>query len=190
MRAFPDAIALRTPRSLDDLLLYRIWRSACASNGMVTRMVEGGFGVTRRELGMIGVLEDLGEIPASKLAVRLHLDRASASLVLRSLTEKKLVERRHDAEDGRIVRVRLSPLGQQLFDDLFPRLSRLNVDLLDGIDAAHLEVFFDCLQGLELRGNELNAQSADPKKSRPLLERHAPSTSQVQRSEVQALQLR
>jgi DNA-binding MarR family transcriptional regulator len=161
MRTFPDAVALRTPQSLDDLLLYRIWRAACASNGMVTRMIEGGFGVTRRELGMIGVLEELGEIPASKFAEHLHLDRASASLALRSLTEKKLVQRRQDTEDGRIVHVRLSPSGHQLFDDLFPRLTRLNVDLLDGIDVAHLEVFLDCLQGLELRGGELNARGPE-----------------------------
>lgn len=171
MRAFPDAVALRTPQSLDDLLLYRIWRAACVSNGMLTRMVEGGFGITRRELGMIGVLEELGEIPASKFAERLHMDRASASLALRSLTEKKLVERRQDAEDGRIVHVRLSPAGQQLFDDLFPRLSRLNVDLLDGIDARQLEVFLDCLEDLELRGSELSAQGVTPNKCRPTIER-------------------
>jgi len=181
MRAFPDAVALRTPRSLDDLLLYRIWRAACVSNGMVTRMVEGGFGITRRELGMIGVLEELGEIPASKFAERLHMDRASASLALRSLTEKKLVERRQDAEDGRIVHVRLSPAGQQLFDDLFPRLSRLNVDLLDGIEARHLEVFLDCLQDLELRGSELDAQGVAPSKCRPspLERQHASITARA-----------
>ena len=171
MRTFPDAVALRTPQSLDDLLLYRIWRAACVSNGMVTRMIEGGFGITRRELGMIGVLEELGEIPASKFAERLQMDRASASLALRSLTEKKLVERRQDAEDGRIVHVRLSSEGQQLFDDLFPRLSQLNVDLLDGIDAKQLEVFLDCLEDLELRGSELSERGVVRNKYRPSIER-------------------
>ncbi len=48
-QAFPDAGALRTPRSLDDLLLYRMARAVRAGSGMATRLVEGGFGITRRE---------------------------------------------------------------------------------------------------------------------------------------------
>ena len=174
MRDFPDTVALRTHRSLDHLLLYRIWRAARASNSMVTRMVEGGFGITRRELGMLGVLAQVGEVTASQFAERLHLDRASASLALRSLSEKKLVERRQDTEDRRLVHVRLSSSGQQLLDDLLPRLSRLNLDLLDGIDATHLEVFLDCLKRLEARGGELNAQGTDPHEYRPPAVRRMP----------------
>ena len=48
-QAFPDAGALRAPRSLDDLVLYRMVRAVRAGNGMATRLVEGGFGITRRE---------------------------------------------------------------------------------------------------------------------------------------------
>lgn len=190
MRTFPDTVALRTPRSLDDLLLYRIWRAARASNSMVTRMVEGGFGITRRELGMLGVLAQVGEVTASQFAERLHLDRASASLALRSLSEKKLVERRQDTEDRRLVHVRLSPSGQQLLDDLLPRLSRLNVDLLDGIDATHLEVFLDCLQRLEARGGELNAQGTETQERRPPLVRHVSPVAEMRRWSAQAIPLR
>lgn len=190
MRDFPDTVALRTPRSLDDLLLYRIWCAARASNSMVTRMVEGGFGITRRELGMLGVLAQVGEVTASRFAERLHLDRASASLALRSLSEKKLVERRQDTDDRRLVHVRLSPSGQQLLDDLLPRLARLNLDLLDGIDATHLEVFLDCLQRLEARGGELNAQGADSPQYRPPPARRMQPAAETQRWGMPALQLR
>lgn len=157
MQAFPDALALRTPSSLEDLLLYRMWRAVRASSCMATRMVEGGFGITHREWGMIGVLAQIGEVRSSEFAERLHLDRVSTSRGLRSLCEKQLVERRQDAEDGREVHVRLSPSGRQLFEDLFPRIASLNVDLLDGIDAAHIDVLLRCLRRLELRGSELNA---------------------------------
>ncbi|MDH6167905.1 DNA-binding MarR family transcriptional regulator [Variovorax boronicumulans] len=190
MRDFPDAVALRTPRSIDDLLLYRIWRAARASNGMVTRMIEGGFGITRRELGMMGVLVEMGEITASQFAEHLDLDRASASIALRSLTGKKLVERRQDSEDRRLVHVRLSPSGRQLFDELLPRLSHLDVDLLDGIDAAHLEVFLDCLERLEMRGDELDARRIAREKWRPSIDRHVSSAGGAQRSEAQAFRLR
>jgi len=59
-QAFPDAGALRTPRSLDDLVLYRMVRAVRAGNGMATRLVEGGFGITRREWGMIATLAQEG----------------------------------------------------------------------------------------------------------------------------------
>jgi DNA-binding MarR family transcriptional regulator len=160
MQAFPDAGALRAPRSLDDLLLYRLSRAARAGSGMATRLVEGGFGITRREWGMIATLAQEGEMTSSMLATHLHLDRVRTSRGLRSLVEKKLVERRQDSEDRREVHVRLSASGQQLFGQLFPRIAGLNTDLLEGIAPAHLEIFLQCLRHLELRGGELVAQGA------------------------------
>jgi DNA-binding MarR family transcriptional regulator len=160
MQAFPDAGALRAPRSLDDLLLYRLSRAARAGSGMATRLVEGGFGITRREWGMIATLAQEGEMTSSMLATQLHLDRVRTSRGLRSLVEKKLVERRQDSEDRREVHVRLSASGQQLFGQLFPRIAGLNTDLLEGIAPAHLEIFLQCLRHLEQRGGELVAQGA------------------------------
>ena len=165
MQAFPNADALRDPRSLDDLLLYRLSRAVRACSGMATRLVEGGFGITHREWGMIGMLAQIGEITSSAFAERLQLDRVRTSRGLRSLSEKKLVERRQDAQDGREVHVRLSSTGRELCDALFPRVARLNMDLLDGIDAEHLDIFLECLHRLELRGRELSALGVVPEKA-------------------------
>ena len=163
--AFPDASAVRAPRSLDDLLLYRFSRAVRASNGMATRLVEGGFGITQREWGMIATLAQQGEIRSSALAAHLHLDRVRTSRGLRGLVEKKLVVRRQDADDRREVHVRLSPSGRQLFDRMFPRIADLNVDLLEGIAPAHLDIFLQCLQHLEQRGNALSAQGVVAEKA-------------------------
>ncbi|MET3498263.1 MarR family winged helix-turn-helix transcriptional regulator [Variovorax boronicumulans] len=160
MQAFPDADALRAPSSLNDLLMYRLSRAMRAGNGMATRMVEGGFGITRREWGMIATLAQEGEITSSTLALHLHLDRVRTSRGLRSLVEKQLVERRQDSLDRREVHVRLSASGVQLFGKLFPRIAGLNTDLLAGLPPAHIEIFLQCLQHLEHRGSELIAQGA------------------------------
>ncbi len=157
MPAFPDAGALRAPRSLDDLLLYRLSRAVRASSSMATRLVEGGFGITHREWGMIGMLAQIGEVTPSAFAERLHLDRVRTSRGLRSLFEKKLVERRQNADDRREVHVRLSPAGHQLFGELFPRIANLNIDLLDGIDAAHIDVLLQCLRQLDAQQSLVNA---------------------------------
>ncbi|HEX7865010.1 MAG TPA: MarR family transcriptional regulator [Variovorax sp.] len=165
MQAFPDATALRAPRSLDDLLLYRLSRAVRAGSGMATRIVEGGFGITHREWGMIGMLAQIGEITSSAFAERLQLDRVRTSRGLRSLSEKKLVERRRDPNDGREVHVRLSTTGRELCEALFPRIAQLNMDLLDGIEAEHLDIFLECLRRLEQRGKELNTLGVVPEKA-------------------------
>ncbi|MET3498194.1 MarR family winged helix-turn-helix transcriptional regulator [Variovorax boronicumulans] len=167
-----DAIEFSAASPLDDLFLSRLWRAVRAGSGMATRMIEDESGITHREWGMIGMLAQVGEVTSSGLAEHLHLDRVSTSRALRSLFEKKLVERRQDAEDGREVRVRLSSAGHQLFEELFPRVAGLNVELLEGMDAADLEVLLQCLHRLEMRGSELNAQGAVPEKAN----RHAGGT--------------
>lgn len=164
MQAFPDTTALRAPRTLNDLLLYRLWHATRASKAMATRIVEGGFAITHREWGMIGMLAQVGEIRPSALAKQLQLDRVSTSRGLRSLLEKRLIERRRNAEDGREVHVQLSAAGRQLFEKLFPCIARLNVALLEGLDAEHHEVFLHCLRQLESHGNALNARHAMPEK--------------------------
>ncbi|MDH6167922.1 DNA-binding MarR family transcriptional regulator [Variovorax boronicumulans] len=165
MQAFPDTTALRAPRALDDLLLFRLWRATRTSRAMATRIVEGGFGITHREWGMIGMLAQIGETRPSALAEQLQLDRVRTSRGLRSLFEKQLIERRQNADDGREVHVQLSDAGWQLFEDLFPRMADLNVDLLKGLDAEHHEIFLDCLYRLESRGNVLNARQVVPEKA-------------------------
>jgi DNA-binding MarR family transcriptional regulator len=165
MQAFPDAAALRAPSALTDLLLYRLARAMRAGSGMATRLVEGGFGITRREWGMIATLAQEGEMTSSTLATHLNLDRVRTSRGLRSLVEKKLVERRQDAEDRREVHVRLSDSGLQLFGQLFPRIAGLNTGLLEGIEPAHLDIFLQCLRHLEQRGDELIAQGAIAEKA-------------------------
>lgn len=164
-QAFPDAEALRAPHSLDDLLLYRLSRAMRASSGMATRLVEGGFGITRREWGMVATLAQEGEMTSSALATHLHLDRVRTSRGLRSLVDKKLVERRQNAQDRREVHVRLSASGQQLFGRLFPRIAGLNTELLEGIEPAQLGIFLQCLRHLEQRGEQLLAQGVVAEKA-------------------------
>ena len=164
-QAFPDAGALRAPRSLDDLLLYRMARAVRAGSGMATRLVEGGFGITRRGGGMTATPAQEGEMTSSALAAQLHLDRVRTSRGLRSLVEKKLVHRRQNAEDRREVHVRLSASGQQLFGGLFPRIAGLNTELLEGIAPADMEAFLRCLRHLEQGGEELLAQGVVAEKA-------------------------
>jgi len=149
--------ALLAPRSLDDLLMYRLARVVRASGGMVTRLVEGGFGITRREWGVIASLYPLQDIISSALAERLQLDRVRTSRTLQGLLKKGLVACRRDDADKRVVHVSLTEPGRRLYEQLFPRIAQLNTELLAAIAPAHVGVLAQCLQQLESQGRAMSA---------------------------------
>ncbi|HKX40297.1 MAG TPA: MarR family transcriptional regulator [Burkholderiaceae bacterium] len=149
--------ALLAPRSLDDLLMYRLARVVRASGGMVTRLLEGGFGITRREWGVVASLYPLQDIISSALAERLQLDRVRTSRTLQGLVTKGLVACRRDQADKRIVHVSLTPPGRRLYEQLFPRIAQLNTELLAALEPAHVDVLALCLQQLESQGRAMSA---------------------------------
>lgn len=137
--------------------MYRLARVVRASSVMVTRLVEGGFGITRREWGMVASLYTIDEITSSALAERLQLDRVRTSRGLQGLVKKGLVNCRRSEADKRVVHVSLAEPGRQLYEQLFPRIAQLNTELLGAIDAAHVDVLVQCLQRLEAQGRAMSA---------------------------------
>jgi len=93
--------------------LQRLWRVNHAMLRVSNRM--------SRELGLTGpqrlVIRAVGKrpwLPASELAAMLHLDRGTISAALNRLEAKRLIVRRADPVDGRIVTVGLTAPGRRL----------------------------------------------------------------------------
>ena len=61
--------SLRHPARLDELLNYRLQRLHAASGAPVVRLLEGRFGITRREWRLLGTLADRGPTSPSQLAL-------------------------------------------------------------------------------------------------------------------------
>ena len=136
-------------RSLDDLLLYRLSRVVGVAGGMVIRLCEGRFGITRREWRLIVVLARRGELGSSQLAEHAQLDRARTSKAVGSLVDKQLVSRVARAGDRRQVLLDLTEAGHALYAELFPLVTRINAELisaLSGEDAARLDQILHLLQ--------------------------------------------
>lgn len=143
----PDMSASRRP--LDELLLYRLSRLLAVAGGLVIRLCEGHFGITRREWRLIATLASHGELGSSQLADHAHLDRTRTSKAIGSLVSKGLVSRTVRAGDRRQVRVALTEPGLALYDVLHPLVTRINADLLDALDdddAERLDRMLGCLQ--------------------------------------------
>ena len=151
------AQSLLSPQCIEDFLMYRLARVVRASSGMVTRLVEGGFGITRREWGVIASLYPVEGITSSALAERLQLDRVRTSRALQGLVKKAVVSCRRSDADKRVVHVSLTEAGRQMYTELFPRIAQLNVELLSAVDAEHIDVLAECLQRLESQGRAMSA---------------------------------
>lgn len=157
---------LRSPRGLDDLLLYRLGRLYATAGTMTLRVCEGEFGITRRQWRLLALLADSGPLQPSVLAERADLDRARTSRALSSLIARQLVERAVLASDRRLAHVSLSPRGRALHARMLPRIVEVNLALLEALSAAQVQQLDGLLGTLQQRAIGLLNDTPWPKVNR------------------------
>ena len=166
MRPNPERPRLADPRSLDDVLLYRVSRLLSTAGSMVIRLCEGGFGITRREWRLIALLAQEDGVLSSQLAGRAQLDRARTSRAVTSLVAKKLVKRVTGTADRREVRLTLTDSGRLLYTQLFPLVLQINSELLSVLTPAQLRTLAVSLESLQVQAEEMVGRAQLPKANR------------------------
>lgn len=159
--------SLRQPRRLDELLNYRLQRLHAISGAPVIRLLEGHFGVTRREWRLLATLAHRGATSPSDLALELHLDRTRTSRAIGALLEKGLLQRQTLPGDGRRAEVQLTEAGNHLVDAAFPQIAAINAQVVAALDDHALEQLDQALQRLTQRALAVNqSQVLDAKADR------------------------
>lgn len=153
-------MSLDQPRTVDDLLNYRLSRLFAASGAMVIRLCEGRYGITRREWRLIALLAAHGAMSPSELAQRAHLERARTSRHITELAGKGLIRRVADPEDRRRAEVDLTREGRLLYAELFPQSVRFNCEVLAVLSPAELAAFEAALD--KLTGNAERIAAGKP----------------------------
>jgi DNA-binding MarR family transcriptional regulator len=72
---------------------------------------------------VLWVLWVWGEMESRDLAAAVGISRPTSTGVVTTLERRGLVRRRRSSEDGRMVRVSLTPAGRRLIETLFPRFN-------------------------------------------------------------------
>lgn len=144
--------------SIEDLLLYRVSRLSSVAGAMVVRLCEGGYGITRREWGVVAQLYENGSLPPSALAERMHRDRARTSRTLTALVQKQLVLRTIPANDRRSALVGITPEGRALYEALMPQIQSINSQILDALQPDAVAQFDEALDRLQARAQSLVAE--------------------------------
>ena len=152
---------LADPEAAQHLLMYRLNRLLAVAGSLVVRLCEGGYGITRREWGLLMWLAERPGMPPAELAQRLGLDRARTSRAITSLLSKKLITRNAMPGDRRQAVLSLTPAGQVVHDDLFPQIKALNQALLAGLDEAAVATLDATLSHLQRQAEALVATRTD-----------------------------
>ena len=152
--------------ALDGLLLFRLHRLFSVGGSLVTRLCEGRFGITRREWRVIAVLAGRPDLGSTQLAQHASLDAARTSRAIGSLVAKALVLRSHAAGDRRQVKLRLTPAGDALYEELFPLVEGINAQLLAALAPGEAQRFDQAIARLQARAGQLVAASTLPKANR------------------------
>jgi DNA-binding MarR family transcriptional regulator len=153
-------LSLRDPRSLDELLNYRLLRLYAASAAPVTRLMEGRWGISRREWRLLALLAAHGALSPSALAERAHLDRPRTSRAITSLVAKHLAERSAELGDARRARVVLTDAGRAFHAEVFPQVAAINVRVMAALDDGTAQVLDRALELLTAHAVQLNGEVA------------------------------
>jgi DNA-binding MarR family transcriptional regulator len=126
----------------------------------VVRLLEGRFGIARREWRLLAVLAAHGPLSPSALADAAQLDRPRTSRATGALLAKGLLTREVRAGDARRAVVALSEAGRRLHDELFPQVAAINARLVDALDEAQVATLDAVLQLLTAQAQRLNGELA------------------------------
>lgn len=148
-------MSLGKPKRLDELLNYRLARLLALSSAPGIRLFEGGYGVSRREWSLVGMVALHGPISPSELAALAHLDRPHVSRAITELVAKGLLARSNLPNDRRRAKVAITPPGQKLYDEVFPQVARINKAVLAALTPDQLAAFDEALHILTRSAEEL-----------------------------------
>jgi DNA-binding MarR family transcriptional regulator len=154
----PAEHSLRHPQHPDELLNYRLRRLYALSGAPILRLLEGGYGISRREWRLISLLAANCAASPSMLAEQAQLDRPRTSRALSALCSKGLVARVVQAGDRRRARVALTAAGQAMAAELFPQVAALNRAVVAALDDAAVQALDDALTAMTAQAERVNAE--------------------------------
>ncbi len=151
-----DAPQLADPRTIVDLVNFQLHLIVATNSSTVIRICEGEYGITRREWLFLALLAAFGALAPSQVAAHAGLDRSRTSKGLTSLHGKGLIERMQHPADRRRASVALTAAGRDLYARLFPRVCKVNTDLLAVLSEAEVQTLAQLALRLRERAFEID----------------------------------
>jgi DNA-binding MarR family transcriptional regulator len=158
-------MSLTTPSSVEELLNYRLARLVAATSAPGVRLLEGRFGVTRRQWGLLGILAEYGPVSPGDLSRRAHLEPSKVSLHIADLVARDLIYREPIPGDRRRALLKLTEVGRELFESAYPLLADLSRTMLDALTTEEVQALDTIMRKLSDAADHLSAQQPVPERA-------------------------
>ena len=113
------------PLDFDAMMaVSNIYRASTAIRHHLEDLVLRTVDLTWTGFVVLWVLWVWGELEARHAAAEAGITKGTLTGAIKTLGARRLVERRGDPDDGRVVRLRLTPAGKRLMRKLFPEFNR------------------------------------------------------------------
>ncbi len=86
--------------------------------------------------------------PATKIAPLMGMESRSLTRILKSMEEKKLIQRKKDMNDGRVVVIFLTDLGKEKKEIAKTKVKTVNAIIQKRIPKAKLSIFFEVVSNI------------------------------------------
>lgn len=107
----------------EEELSLRLWIALARCYGTLSREVSGKvseYGLTTPQFGILEALYHLGPMTLGDLATKLLVTGGNVTYLMDRLEDHGLVMRDRSESDRRVVRARLTALGEKTIRDIFP----------------------------------------------------------------------
>ncbi|HEY0107239.1 MAG TPA: MarR family winged helix-turn-helix transcriptional regulator [Rhizomicrobium sp.] len=153
----PNSVAVKRAArlDLDRFLPYRLSVLSNRVSGAIARQYSDRFGLTIPEWRVMAVLGSTPGLSAREVAERTAMDKVQVSRAVDSLMRARRVARLADAEDGRILRLTLTPKGHAIYDAVVPVALQLEELLLSALAPAERRALDGLLKKLALQAGLL-----------------------------------
>lgn len=144
---------------LDSFVPYRLSVLSNRVSSAIAREYSERFGLSIPEWRIMAVLGQSPALSSRAVAERTAMDKVQVSRAVASLVETGRVQKKVDADDGRIARLSLTPKGRAIYDEIVPLALHLEEVLLGALTAEERATFDRLMAKLDDRVSQLAISS-------------------------------
>lgn len=139
-----------------DLVMFRMARLTAIGERAAGRWLNKLYGMSVNEWRVMALVHAMEPVRSSDISTYLMMDTGQLSRVVRSLTNKKLIEARISTRDARSSELRLTPSGREQHDRMLTFVAARNEVTVSSLTHEECAEFLRILDKMTALNQELN----------------------------------
>ena len=136
-------------------LAWRELRRGASTSGLQTFLYGSEeVSIEQGQMDTLDILAQRASWKMSELAEALHVEPSTATRAVERLVKTGMAERQASADDGRVVRVSITPVGRGMHESVLQRRTELLTFILKSYRRRELPVFADMLERMVIAVDE------------------------------------